>query len=413
MRQTTIVNNIVSPRYYHIWEDNIESKGVMEAIGTSVGIGPVIGFDIVDTTKSYLSITGITNPNINVDFIAPKQSLVKGATKYLKISNKANQAGFVVNSHITPDGLLSIDPAVIDIPSMAIDWTSINNGTSCKVIALIARHVYEEIEDEEGVIYPTVSNFRAVDLTLYYTENLLTKPLAAHWSTQSGAMTFAMQVANGFNRSTEVLIGLYILGDTQYLTNNEWFYTTYGRVFPLVNYNSVWPQYNNIGDRYINKLFENLYYQLPVSSKELNWAHIYASKAALDSDPPVPMSTDSIWFDRSHNIPPGLVLNEIEYNLGFIIDDVTCYRIAFELMIPSSATEFSNILESTLQFEVESSNVQDISSTEVLRVIHKSCAKLYNSLSRITYIQCDCFIKQGTLTNNNKFPKFKISFASL
>ena len=120
MRQTTIVNNVVNPRYYHIWEDNIESKGVMEAIGTSVGIGPVIGFDIVDTTKNYLSVTGITNPSINLGSIAPKQSLVKGSSKYLKISNKANQSGFVVNAHITPDGLLSIDPTVIDIPSIQV-----------------------------------------------------------------------------------------------------------------------------------------------------------------------------------------------------------------------------------------------------------------------------------------------------
>ena len=413
MRQTTIVNNIVSPRYYHIWEDNIESKGVMEAIGTSVGIGPVIGFDIVDTTKSYLSITGITNPNINVDFIAPKQSLVKSAIKYLKISNKANQAGFVVNSHITPDGLLSIDPAVIDIPSMAIDWTSINNGTSCRVIALIARHVYEEIDDEDGVIYPTVSNFRAVDLTAYYTENLLTKPLAAHWSTQSGAMTFAMQVANGFNRSTEVLIGLYILGDTRYLTNNEWFYSTYGKVFPLVNYNSIWPQYNNIGDRYMNKIFENLYFQLPLSSKELNWSHIYAGKATLGSDPAVPMTTDSIWVDKSHNIPPGLVLNELEFNTSFILNGVGCFRISFELMIPATAEKFQDILESTLNFEVESSNTTEIPVTEVLEVLHKSCNLTYQSLGHIAYINCDCFIRMGTLTNNNKFPKFKISFASL
>lgn len=413
MRQTTIVNNVVNPRYYHIWEDNIESKGVMEAIGTAVGIGPVIGFDIVDTTKDYLSVTGITNPSINLGSIAPKQSLVKGSSKYLKISNKANQSGFVVNAHITPDGLLSIDPAVIDIPSMAINWTNINNNSECKVIALIAGHVYEEVEDEEGVIYPTTSNFRAVDLTPYFIDNILTKPLSAHWSLQSGAMTYAMSLASGFNRNTEVLIGLYILGDTSYLESNQWYYDTYGKVFPLVNYNSAWPQYNNMGDRYMNKLFENLYYQLPVSSKELNWAHIYASKAALDSDPPVPMSTDSIWVDRSHNIPPGLVLTELEYNLGFIIDGLNCYRIAFELMIPSSATKFSNILESTLQFEVESSNVQDIPVTEVLRVIHKSCVKLYNPLSHITYINCDCFIEQDTLTNNNKFPKFKISFASL
>jgi len=413
MRQTTIVNNVVNPRYYHIWEDNIESKGVMEAIGTAVGIGPVIGFDIVDTTKNYLSVTGITNPSINPISIAPKQSLVKGSSKYLKISNKANQSGFVVNAHITPDGLLSIDPAVIDIPSMAINWTNINNNSECKVIALIAGHVYEEVEDEEGVIYPTTSNFRAVDLTPYFIESILTKPLSAHWSLQSGAMTYAMSLASGFNRNTEVLIGLYILGDTSYLESDQWYYDTYGKVFPLVNYNSTWPQYNNMGDRYMNKLFENLYFQLPASSKELNWAHIYASKAALDTNPPVPMDTDSIWVDKSHNIPPGLVINELEYNNSFIVNGIGCFRISFELMIPTTAVKFQNILESTLSFEVEASNTTDIPASEVLEVIHKSCNLKYHTLSHIAYINCDCFIRVGTLTNNNKFPKFKISFASL
>ena len=415
MRQTTIINNVVVPRYYHLWEDNIESKGVMEAIGTSVGIGPIIGFDIIDTTKPYLSVTGITNPALSIGSIAPKQDLVKGNTKYLKLSDKSNKSGFVVNAHITPDGILSVDPVTINIESMAIDWTSINNGTSCKVIALIASHTYEEVVDETGSLYPTTSNFRAIDLTAYFTENLLSKPLAAYWASNYGAITFAMSVASGFNRNLDVIVGLYILGDTTYLTDNQWFYNTYGKVFPLVPYNTQWPQYNNIGDRYINKLLENLFFNLPVASKELNWTHIYIETPALDYTGTPFICTDNINAEKTYNLPPGTELSEVEFNTLFeILPGILSRRIYFEVMIPATAEKFQNIIDSTIRLEVESSASNTIPASEVLPILHKSVHRLYQPAQHISYIQCDIFIRAGiTLTSNNKFPKIKVSFASL
>ena len=413
MRQTTIINNVVTPRYYHIYEDNIESKGVMEAIGTSVGTGPVIGFDIIDTTKNYLSVTGVTNPNYSFNTLSPKQQTVKGLTKYLKLSNKANQSGFVVNAHITPDGILSIDPVVIDIPSMAIDWTSINNGSSCKVIALIASHVYEETSDEEGIIMPSTSNFRAVDLTMYFTENILTKPLSAHWSTQSGTMTFAMSVASGFNRNTETLIGLYILGDTNYSTETQGYYNTYGKVFPLIPYNNQWPLYNNLGDRYMNKLFENLYYQLPESSKELNWTHIFITKE-MTADY-FELATEDINVAKSFNLPTNLEIGTVgTYNVSYeIYPGIYARRVYFEIMIPGEAVGFQNIIDSTLKLDVETSASQDVPVADIRPVLHKSIQRYYNQASNISYISCDVLIKSGTITTNNKYPIFKISFASL
>ncbi len=54
-----------APRSYQVFNDLIGSKQSTEPISLSIGTGPIIGFDIMDTTKTYFALTGRSRENFS------------------------------------------------------------------------------------------------------------------------------------------------------------------------------------------------------------------------------------------------------------------------------------------------------------------------------------------------------------
>lgn len=419
---TTIANGIVLPRYYHLWEDDIESKGTMEALGITSGIGPVIGFDIIDTTKNYLSITGINNPNVNTSAIAPKQELVKSERKYLKISDKQNQSGNVVNAHLTPDGLLSIDPALIEFESVAIDWTTINNGTACKVFVVTARHIYQEIPNIDSSILPTQADFKVFNVTNFFLESMLSKPLSVYLSGNTNLVNIAVSYLGlQFQANTDVVIGVYVLGNPSNYINHypsvtSWYYQTYGRVFPLIPYNQEWPRVNSLENRWNEKVLSNMYNELPVSSKTFNECILYIGGFSLDpTDAALTIDNSHIVAEQSANIPEGILLSgAVSIDASYeIYPDISATRITGELSMPITTTGFTNLIEGSLRLDVESSQTAGIAPSSILPVLHKAVWTTTQVVGGIKYINFDILIKTGIYSVANKHPFLKISFISL
>lgn len=164
--KTNISNGVMEPRSYQQYGDTIESKQAMEPIAIVGGTGPQTGFNIAWYTDieepgdgTFTGIMHITGDNT----VQNLGSFTKGnsplpTSRYSKIANMANEAGNIVNSYITPDGLLHVAPDTIELPFEVPSTVTDRRGI---VYILVASHTYQDIKSEE---VPSSDNFKLLIL---------------------------------------------------------------------------------------------------------------------------------------------------------------------------------------------------------------------------------------------------------
>lgn len=240
---TKVEGGVVQPRFYIPYGDEIRSKYAMEAIAVPHGIGPVIGFDRVSVSTSGFTITGTNveignwdNTNISDAAIAELKKRIYSAggfrTCYI---SRDNLSGRVVNSHITPDGMLFIDPTTLEFTDneFKIDPSTLGNGSNNFLVALKATHTWVGSKEET----PQMSTFtiKRFGFTRKLKE-LLRMPFP---------QVLKMLADNGFgiDNNTEVLVGLYLFGTAS--EDNDPHVTSLmeavGYILPIIPYTYEWP----------------------------------------------------------------------------------------------------------------------------------------------------------------------------
>lgn len=215
--ETKVSKNIVEPRSYQLYGDDIESKQAVEPIALVGGTGPICGFNYIDVSDdTRLIISGLSNPNMETISVSDDEEVVRTRDPRRWLSTKANKSGVVVNAYTTPDGLVHIAPDVLTFNfGPEGGWPRVNGEPDKAVIfALKAKHTYS---DQEGVIdTPSQDNFEVtwVDDTdipflklvngsyQYLLENILPKG----W----------------LDTNTESFLGLYIVGWNSTTWNKEY-----------------------------------------------------------------------------------------------------------------------------------------------------------------------------------------------
>lgn len=237
---TKVSNNIVEPRSYQLYGDDIESKQAVEPISIVAGTGPICGFNYIDiSSNSKVVISGTNNPSLE----GFKEAL--RISKNIKISNKANVSGSVINAYTTPDGLVHIAPSVITInngPEGGWPDVTKENPDRAVVFAVKAKHTYIDQDTDNDI--PSQESF---ELTWIddYEASFLTHILQGTYEDILNILP------NGWlNSNTETLIGLYMVG-----WNSVWesagdttltaFYKTLIKgmnyTMGFVPYNGTWP----------------------------------------------------------------------------------------------------------------------------------------------------------------------------
>lgn len=249
---TKVSNNIVEPRSYQLYGDDIESKQAVEPISIVAGIGPICGFNYLDISNNErIVISGYHNPGI--DFSIPENNIVYDTSldyprignKKSVIADKTNRAGVVVNAYVTPDGLIHIAPDVITInngPTGGWPDISTNNSGRAVVFALKVKHFYTDQEtdnttptqDDFEVTWIDSSNINLSEIIQCSYENLISKVLPEGW----------------LDYNVETLLGIYIVGwDNSWsniLGNNsdiykQTLYKACSHKLGLIPYNGKWP----------------------------------------------------------------------------------------------------------------------------------------------------------------------------
>lgn len=236
-------NGIIDPRIYLPYGSEIKSKQAMECIAIPNGIGPVLGFDVVrkssDPTKLILTGSNQISGDILQDELQKRVAAAGGyKTCYVSVNNSS---GRVVNSHFTPDSMLSIDPKELTLNIIGADgvinWDSLSENTNF-IIAVKAKHDWVGSKEENPAV-PSIDNFTAIKLSNTRTLRQLLKMNFNEVNTflnQSFGSTFV-------DPNNEVLIGLYLFGgggdtsDSQVVELMK----SIGYVLPLIPYNYQWP----------------------------------------------------------------------------------------------------------------------------------------------------------------------------
>lgn len=231
---TKVSKNIVEPRSYQLYGDDIESKQAVEPISIVAGTGPICGFNYIDiSSNSKVIISGTNNPYLD----GYKEALK--ISKHIKLANKANISGSVVNAYTTPDGLVHIAPSIITInkgPEGGWPDVTKENPGRAVVFAVKAKHTY--IDQDTDTDVPSQDSFELtwvdnsevgfLNSILQGTYESILKVLPSRW----------------LNHSTETLIGLYIVG-----WNSVWAKDTFykailkdmGYIIGFIPYNGTWP----------------------------------------------------------------------------------------------------------------------------------------------------------------------------
>ena len=231
---TKVSKNIVEPRSYQLYGDDIESKQAVEPISIVAGTGPICGFNYIDiSSNSKVIISGTNNPYLE----GYKEALK--ISKHIKLANKANISGSVVNAYTTPDGLVHIAPSIITInkgPEGGWPDVTKENPDRAVVFAVKAKHTY--IDQDTDTDVPSQDSFELtwvdnsevgfLNSILQGTYESILKVLPSRW----------------LNHSTETLIGLYIVG-----WNSVWAKDTFykailkdmGYIIGFIPYNGTWP----------------------------------------------------------------------------------------------------------------------------------------------------------------------------
>lgn len=238
-------NGFLVPRYYQIIQDRIESKQAMEPVSIAHGGGAITGFNIVDTTKNYFSITGDNNPNISLNDLYRARLSTSQKHNIITINNLK---GKVVNSHFTPSGLLSIDPNTLNFPSLPIDWSNID--TNPCLIILKAKLTYSNIDPITQI--PSSDNFEVVRLNRAQDNSNLSIINLANLSYE-GLLSVLHDNGCDIYEDTEVLIGLYQIGYNTWDKGdaNKYFFDYYKGILPwgiipIVLYGNRWPVITDI-----------------------------------------------------------------------------------------------------------------------------------------------------------------------
>ena len=214
--KTNISNGVMEPRSYQQYGDTIESKQAMEPIAIVGGTGPQTGFNIAWYTDleepgngTLTGIIHITGDN-TVQNIG---SLTKGTSplptsRYSKIANMANEAGNIVNSYITPDGLLHVAPDTIELPFEVPSTVTDREGI---VYILVASHVYKDIKSDE---VPSSDNFKLLILNPY---NLNVDKLLNGNHQEVLEVINNNMVSGTLDQNRDCIVGMYMSG-----WNKEW-----------------------------------------------------------------------------------------------------------------------------------------------------------------------------------------------
>lgn len=237
---TKVSNNIVEPRSYQLYGDDIESKQSVEPISIVAGTGPICGFNYIDiSSNSKVVISGTNNPSLE----GFKEAL--RISKNIKISNKANVSGSVINAYTTPDGLVHIAPSVITInngPEGGWPDVTKENPDRAVVFAVKAKHTYIDQDTDNDI--PSQESFELTwvdDSEASFLINIL-----------QGTYEDILNIlpSGWLNSNTETLIGLYMVGwnsvwESEGDTTLTAFYKTLIKgmnyTMGFVPYNGTWP----------------------------------------------------------------------------------------------------------------------------------------------------------------------------
>ena len=237
---TKVSNNIVEPRSYQLYGDEIESKQAVEPISIVAGTGPICGFNYIDiSSNSKVVISGTNNPSLE----GFKEAL--RISKNIKISNKANVSGSVINAYTTPDGLVHIAPSVITInngPEGGWPDVTKENPDRAVVFAVKAKHTYIDQDTDNDI--PSQESFELTwvdDSEASFLINIL-----------QGTYEDILNIlpSGWLNSNTETLIGLYMVGwnsvwENEGDTTLTAFYKTLIKgmnyTMGFVPYNGTWP----------------------------------------------------------------------------------------------------------------------------------------------------------------------------
>lgn len=201
--ETEVVNGVVQPRFYQVYGDLIESKEVMEPLAIMGGTGPICGFDWVDTTQQNITITSIFKRS---GTMPSGIGNILGKARRVFLSNKDNTAGQVFNAYTTPDGLCHIAPDTLTFTGVIPNggWPSLTNPQKLVAFAVKASHTYRQDGSENP---PSISNFECGWITfddVYGLEEILS------WGYER--MLSLLDSNIPFNKDTDTLIGIYLVG---------------------------------------------------------------------------------------------------------------------------------------------------------------------------------------------------------
>lgn len=242
-----IINGIVQPVRYQVYNSLIESKKSMEPIAMAVGIGPIVGFENVDLAKPYFNIAG-TNPGMNL-LSWQIQVDEQGGLRTTNISDTDNKAGFVKNVFISPSGMLNVAPDFLDFRNIPMNIDPVYHKVAYQYFAVKVKHVYiGSVESNPPV--PSILDFTAMPVTLTRTNGLPHNFLTL--SQMPMTEMFDLLATQGFNidHNTEILIGIYIVGNPTNETDTKVLGLMARRSYTsLIPFNYIWPPKYNMSRR--------------------------------------------------------------------------------------------------------------------------------------------------------------------
>ncbi len=183
----------LTPTVYQYYGTNITSKGAMEPFAIINGIGPVRGFNKIDISKGYVTITH-------------SESNILGATRTSYLADTSNEASIVHNAYISPSGLLR--NALDSLAFTTSTITSIPSGSSAKLYVLSAKHTYSASATETDV--STLSDFTLRDMTL--PEGFLTEVFTDGVDIEELISILEDYLDITWDYGKEILIGVYVVG---------------------------------------------------------------------------------------------------------------------------------------------------------------------------------------------------------
>lgn len=236
METIRAANGIINPRYYQTPLDKIEAKQAMEPLAIATGMGPIIGFDVVDTTETYVKITGISNPDINITDVRKAHKLIEPRTINLTVDGVE---GAVVNAHITPSGLMSIDPLYITTNILS---STVKTQHSFIIVKSKLNYISEIENNIENIIPPNNSNFTTQLVTGWIHNMVNMTGLELLNLTYRDLISALASAGVIINPQEENLIGIYEFNPSDTIRNaNPEFYENQPKIIPLVPYYNIWP----------------------------------------------------------------------------------------------------------------------------------------------------------------------------